>query len=139
MATADTEPVSIDGRRKWFEGFDPDRRPLWVLTDPSDRVQGWLSLHSFYGRPAYAATVEVSVYTDPQAQRRGIGKTLLAHALAAAPRLRIQTLLGFIFGHNRPSLALFEQAGFERWGHLPKVALLDGIERDLAILGRRIR
>jgi phosphinothricin acetyltransferase len=46
-------------------------------------------------------------------------------------------LLGFIFGHNLTSLALFNKFGFARWGVLPKVALLDGVERDLVIVGRR--
>jgi L-amino acid N-acyltransferase YncA len=46
--------------------------------------------------------------------------------------------LGFIFGHNQPSLALFRGFGFETWAHLPRVADLDGIEHDLMILGRRL-
>ena len=50
----------------------------------------------------------------------------------------IKALLGFIFGHNAPSLALFERHGFVRWGDLPRVAVLDGIERDLVIVGRRL-
>ena len=58
--------------------------------------------------------------------------------LASAPALRIRTVLAFVFAHNAPSIALFEAAGFEAWGRLPRVAELDGIERDLAILGRRI-
>lgn len=137
MATADTVPVSVGDREQWFRDFDPACRPLWVLTNPSNEVQGWLSLHSFYGRPAYAATVEVSVYTHPRARRHGVGKTLLNHALDAAQPLGIRTLLGFVFEHNAPSIALFEQAGFKVWGRLPRVAEIDGIERDLAILGRR--
>ena len=44
-----------------------------------------------------------------------------------------------IFAHNRPSLALFEAQGSERWGRLPRVAVLDGIERDLVIVGRRLQ
>jgi phosphinothricin acetyltransferase len=139
MATADTEPVSVASREAWFAEFDAARRPLWVLTDVvSDAVMGWLSLRSFYGRPAYAATVEAGVYTDPAAQRRGIGRALLAHALAAAPALGIRNVLAFVFAHNVPSIALFEGAGFAAWGRLPRVAELDGVERDLAILGRRI-
>jgi len=47
-------------------------------------------------------------------------------------------LLGFIFGHNAPSLGLFAKYGFSTWAHLPKVANLDGIERDLIILGKRV-
>jgi L-amino acid N-acyltransferase YncA len=139
MATADTAPVTVASREAWFAEFDPARRPLWVLTDMvSDTVLGWLSLRSFYGRPAYAATVEAGVYTLPAAQRRGIGKSLLAHALGAAPSLGIRTVLAFVFAHNAPSVALFEGAGFASWGRLPRVAELDGVERDLAILGRRI-
>jgi phosphinothricin acetyltransferase len=139
MATADTAPVTAASREAWFAEFDPARRPLWVLTDMvSDTVLGWLSLRSFYGRPAYAATVEAGVYAHPAAQRRGIGKSLLHHALAASPSLGIRTVLAFVFAHNAPSVALFEGAGFAAWGLLPRVAELDGVERDLAILGRRI-
>ncbi len=50
----------------------------------------------------------------------------------------MKTLLGFIFGHNTASLALFARFGFARWGELPRVAALDGIERDLVIVGLRI-
>ena len=51
---------------------------------------------------------------------------------------RALEIQGFIFGHNEPSLALFRRFGFLRWGELPKVAALDGVERDLIIVGRRI-
>ena len=63
---------------------------------------------------------------------------LMKHALDACPKLGIRTMLGFVFGHNEPSLTLLRKFQFEEWGHLPKVAELDGIERDLVILGRRV-
>jgi L-amino acid N-acyltransferase YncA len=53
-------------------------------------------------------------------------------------RLVVDTLLGFIFGHNAPSLRLFAPFGIARWGGLPRAAALDGIERDLVIIGRRV-
>ncbi len=138
MATADTEPVSVASREAWFREFDPARRPLWVLGETPGDVDAWLSVRSFYGRPAYHRTAEVSVYTAPAAQRKGFARRLLAHAIAEAPALGLSTLLAFVFGHNAPSLALFGREGFEPWGRLPRVAVLDGIERDLAILGRRV-
>lgn len=137
MATADTAPVTVESRQAWYAEFDPSRRPLWVSVEGGE-VAGWLSLRSFYGRPAYHATVEVAVYTAPERRRLGIGRTLLRHALAAAPGLGIRTILAFVFAHNGPSVTLFQQAGFESWGRLPRVAELDGIERDLAILGKRV-
>jgi phosphinothricin acetyltransferase len=139
MATADTEPVSVAARAVWFSEFDAARRPIWVFrTDKDAAVAGWLSLRSFYGRPAYNATVELGVYIDPDARRHGIAKALLGHALAAAPALRVKTILAFVFAHNDPSLALFATVGFTEWGRLPGVAELDGVARDLLILGRRI-
>ena len=137
LATADTSAVSVDDRREWFAGFDPARRPIWVSQD-GDRVTGWLGLRSFYGRPAYRRTVELAVYVDPGYQRRGIARALLEHAIACAPRLGIATLLAFVFGHNEGSLALFRRAAFLDWGRLPRVAELDGVERDVVILGRRL-
>ena len=136
-ATADTEPVSIESRREWFRDHDPEKRPLWVAVD-NEIIVGWLSFQSFYGRPAYRATAEISVYVTPALQRKGIGRELLTRAVERSRRIGLKTLLGFIFGHNAASLHLFETVGFQRWGVLPGVAELDHIERDLIILGRRI-
>ncbi len=137
-ATADTEAVSVPARRGWFAEFDRGRRPLWVHTGVAGSVDGWLSLRSFYGRPAYDATVETGVYVAPRAQRRGVGRELVAHALANAPKLGVRTILAFVFAHNEPSISLFRKAGFDEWGRLPRVAQLDGVERDLSIFGRRV-
>jgi phosphinothricin acetyltransferase len=137
QATADTEPVSVDDRLEWFRAHAPARRPLWVAERDGVLV-GWLSFQDFYGRPAYGATAELSVYVSGAARRGGVGRHLLARAIARAPGLGLATLLGFVFAHNAPSVGLFERHGFARWAHLPRVARLDGVERDLLILGRRV-
>ena len=136
-ATADTEPVSVESRRPWFRAHTPARRPLWVA-EREGAIVGWLSFQDFYGRPAYGATAELSVYVSQAAQHGGVGRHLLTRALERAPALGLATLVGFIFAHNTPSVTLFERHGFARWGHLPRVARLDGVERDLLILGRRL-
>ena len=137
MATADTQPVTVESRRDWFHDHNPNARPLWVALE-NNIIGGWLSFQSFYGRPAYRATAELSIYVAEDFQRKGIGSALLANAIEHAPRLGLKTLLGFIFAHNDASLRLFEKLGFQRWGVLPQVAELDGVERDLIIVGRRV-
>ena len=137
IVTADTEPVAVESRSHWFDEHLPSSRPLWVV-DKAGRIAAWLSFSSFYGRPAYRRTAELSVYVHEDSRQQGFGHYLLTQALLEAPALEVDTLLGFIFGHNLPSLALFDAFGFSRWGNLPKVALLDGVERDLIIVGRRI-
>lgn len=136
-ATADLEPVSVQSRFAWFQGRSPSHRPLWVV-EVESIVVGWLSFQSFYGRPAYNSTAEISIYIAPSVHRCGLGGQLLAKAIQESPNLGLKTLLGFIFAHNQPSLRLFESFGFQKWGHLPQVAELDGTERDLMIMGLRI-
>lgn len=137
MVTADTEPVSVESRERWFEDHSPSSRPLWVV-ESQGKICGWLSFQSFYGRPAYQATTEVSIYIHQDLRGRKLGKLLIQTAIDACPKLQIKTLLGFIFGHNEPSLKLFSHYGFEKWAHLPNVAELDGVERDLIILGKKV-
>ncbi len=136
MATADLEPVSVKSRFSWFYEHIPLKRPIWVME--IDHIAGWLSFQSFYGRPAYHATAEISIYVAPIYQRCGVGRQLLTQAISCSPSFGLKTLLGFIFAHNQPSLQLFESLGFQRWGYLPQVAELDGVERDLLIVGYRI-
>ena len=136
-ATADTETIAVESRAAWLAAHGPATHPLWV-SEADGAIAGWLSFQPFYGRPAYRATAELSVYVAPARQRRGVAGALLAHAIGRSPVLGFTTLLGFIFGHNAPSLALFTSFGFERFGHLPRIAVLDGIARDLVIVGRRI-
>ena len=137
LATADLEPVSVESRRAWFADHRRATRPLWVVEREGEPT-AWLSFSSFYGRPAYDATAEVSVYVAARARRRGIAAYLLQAAAAAAPQLGLRTLLGFIFSHNEPSLELFAKFGYGQWGRLPRIARLDGVERDLVIVGRRV-
>jgi phosphinothricin acetyltransferase len=137
MVTADTEPVTTESRLRWFSDHEPEHRPLWMVHDEGKDI-GWVSFQSFYGRPAYKATAEISVYLDETERGKGYGEKILRYALNSCKRLDIETVLGFIFAHNEPSLKLFDKLGFEKWGHLPRVANLDGIERDLIIVGKRI-
>lgn len=137
MATADLEAVSVESRLSWFYEHTPSSRPIWVMEVEQDIV-GWLSFQTFYGRPAYQATAEISIYVAPDYQRCGIGRQLLTKAIHHSPSLGLKTLVGLIFAHNKPSLRLCESVGFLRWGHLPKVAEIDSVERDLIIVGRRI-
>jgi L-amino acid N-acyltransferase YncA len=136
MATADLDPLPVSAREAWFAEHGP-RWPLWV-DEREGRVVGWASLSRFRDRSAYDISAELSIYVAPEAQRRGIAVGLVEHAVAAAPRLGIKNLIGLVFGHNAPSLALLDRFGFERWGVMPRVTVMDGVERDIVIVGLRV-
>jgi phosphinothricin acetyltransferase len=138
MVTADTKPAPFESRLKWFEEHNPSKRPLWIAENEADEIIGWVSFQSFYGRPAYEATVEISLYLEAKQRGRGLGKQILRYSLNNAPKFGIKTLLGFIFAHNEPSLKLFRHFGFAEWGTLPNIADIGGQERGLKILGKRL-
>ena len=137
MVTADLEPVTVESRERWFEEHDPEHRPLWVMRD-REEIAAWMSFQSFYGRPAYNGTAEISIYVNEKYRGAGIGSMMIERALAECPRLHVSNLVGFVFGHNEPSLKLLKKYGFQEWGLLPGVAELDGIKRDLVIVGRAV-
>jgi len=137
MVTADTEPVSVESKLNWFNNHNTSKRPLYIVHD-NNNIIGWVSLESFYGRPAYNQTAEVSIYLEEAARGKGCGKEILKHIIDQAPVLGIKSLLGYIFAHNEPSLKLFRNFGFEQWALFPNVAVLDGVERSLIILGKRV-
>jgi len=134
QSTADLEPVSVVSRRSWLARHDPERRPCWVLYE-GDRLVAWLSLENYKERAAYSVTAEVSVYVDLAERRKGYARLLLAHAIDRATSLGLERLIAVVFGHNEASIALFERAGFARWGLLPGVTRLDGVAADIVILG----
>lgn len=144
--TADLEPVSVESRREWFAmhrtaGDDPHgnpNRPLWVVRR-DQAVIGWLSFSDIHERAAYARTAELSLYVAEESRGRGVGGRLLDKAIAEAPSLGCARLLALIFGHNDESLALFRSRGFQRWGFYPEVAELNGVERDLVVMGIKTR
>lgn len=138
MVTADTEPVTVESRVNWFNEHQPDKHPLWMVENEANETVGWVSFQKFYGRPAYDATAEISIYLDENKRGMGYGKIILQYCIEKAPQYNFKTLLGFIFSHNEPSMKLFMQLGFEEWGRFPNIATLDGVERSLSILGRRV-
>jgi phosphinothricin acetyltransferase len=137
MVTADIEEVSVADKSAWFLSHTPTR-PIWMFETENNQIIGWASFKNFYGRPAYSGTAEFSMYLAENFRSKGYGSQILNYAIQQSPSLQIHSLLGFIFEQNTPSISLVKKAGFEEWGHLPDVAILDGKSCSLKILGRKV-
>ncbi len=137
QSTADIEPISVESRREWFHQHNSHHRPL-LVEEENDTIIGWVSFKSFYGRPAYKHTVEISIYVAAEYKGKGVGKKMLKQVLELAPNLGIKNILAYIFSHNEPSIRLFTSFGFELWGVLPKVAQMDDKEYSLSIYGKNL-
>ncbi len=91
-----------------------------------------------FGRKDGMALTMIKMVPKENAKGKGLGKLCLQFAMKEAKKRELKTLLGFIFGHNEPSLRLFYSLGFEKWAQLPEVADMEGVWRDLIILGKKV-
>jgi L-amino acid N-acyltransferase YncA len=137
LATGDLVPVSVEQREPWFNVHGPEKYPLIVADTPDNKLIGWGSLSPFYGRAAYRYTAEISIYIASETARQGVASRIADELMLRAPKLGLKTLLAFIFAHNEPSVRFFSKRGYKLWGHLPRIADLDAVERDLDIYGFR--
>ena len=136
--TADITPVSTEDRKKWFEDHSPDKYPILVAFE-DNLIVGYLTISPYRpGRIALRHTAEVSYYIHFEHHRQGIASKLLHHAIDICPSLQIKTLFAILLDSNQGSIRLLEKFGFEKWGHLPRVAEFDGIEAGHLYYGLRI-
>ncbi|MCW2497482.1 N-acetyltransferase family protein [Jatrophihabitans sp.] len=103
---------------------------------------GWVVCSATSKRPVYAGVVEHSVYVDPAARGRGVGRALLGALIDSTEAAGIWTLRAGIFPENAASIRLHESAGFRRVGVHERIGLAAvgphaGRWRDVVLLERR--
>jgi L-amino acid N-acyltransferase YncA len=140
--SCDLDPTTVEARRASFLQHTPGHRPLWVAEDTAKPGQGAIGYLGFFHfmneRPGYFITADIAVYLHPDYQGKGLGTYLLDRAIERSKALGIETLTATIFASNEASIALFKKMGFEQWGFMPRVARLEGVEKDLVLVGRRL-
>ncbi|MGL4241862.1 MAG: GNAT family N-acetyltransferase, partial [Beijerinckiaceae bacterium] len=68
-----------------------------------------------------------SVYTAPEARRRGIARDVMLHVIAEARQLGFEALVLCVTSHNTAGRKLYRSLGFQRFGTEPRhLKLPDG-------------
>jgi phosphinothricin acetyltransferase len=137
--TADITPVTVDDRISWFESHTPSQYPIFVAQQ-DETIVGYLTISAYRcGRMALKHTAEVSFYIHFEHHRKGIASDLLKYAIDKCTSLKIKTLFAILMDTNQGSICLLEKLGFEKWGHLPRIAEFNGIEVGHFYYGLRIK
>ncbi|WP_028655322.1 GNAT family N-acetyltransferase [Nocardioides sp. J54] len=118
-ATFDTVPPP---RSKW-EGLlaSPHPGDHFLVAASGDQVLGFAYSSQFRPKGAYDGTREVTVYLDPAATGRGLGRLLYDDLLARLEAAGMRTALALVSLPNDASEALHRACGFERQGVLRQV------------------
>ena len=134
--TFDLIPRTEAEQRAWMDDHNGAYPCLVaVATDETGfepgTVLGYASLSPFRDRPAYATTVENSVYVDRGARGLGLGKLLLQAIVDAAKNQGFHSVIARITGHNGLSVTLHQQVGFETVGLEREVGRKHGVWLDV--------
>ena len=114
----------------------------FVAVDRVGTVLGWIAASPVSDRCVYAGVVEHSVYVDPAAQGRGVGRSLIDALLASTEAGGVWTVQSGVFPENVASVALHESTGFRVVGTREKLGRMTygpmaGRWRDVLLLEKR--
>ena len=125
-STAHTEPLTGKERLAWFREHDHAQYPVYVM-EMDGVVTGWISISPYRkGRQALRSAAEISYYVHQEKRGLGIGTSLVKHALEKAAGLGFRTLIAILLEPNLASKGLLKKFGFEKWGDLPGIAIIEG-------------
>ena len=138
FCTAHLEEVSLKDREQWFAAHSSSAFPVFVAVLEA-QVVGWASLGPYReDRQALAHGGEVSYYVDEKNRGRGIGNSLLTHAIRQAPAYMFSVLVAILLDKNPASIGLLQKFGFKEWGRMPGIAIIDDQEADHLFYGLRL-
>ena len=109
----------------------------YLVADAGDGIVGFAYAGPYRPRPAYRWSVEDSVYVDPHAHRRGLGRALLARLIAEAEERGFRQMIAVIGDSQHiPSIALHRALGFSLVGTLGSVGFKHGRWLDTVLMQR---
>ncbi len=131
MTTFDLVPRTVRAQQGWLAGHG-GVYPA-VVAEVDGGVLGFGALSPYRNRPAYATTVEDSVYVDEGARGQGTGRAILTRLTELARSGGFHTVIAHIAGDNDASVALHQACGFALVGVEREIGRKFGTWLDVAI------
>lgn len=138
--TFDLVARSLPEQVEWIEAHRAAHPCLVAVNEEDDlgevgargeKILGFAVVSPFRDRPAYATTVENSVYVVRAARGRGVGEVLLRELVEAARSSGYHSLIARIVGENEGSIRLHEKCGFTLVGTEIEVGRKHGVWLDV--------
>ena len=111
----------------------------WLVADLGGRCVGYAYANVFRPRPAYRFCLEDSIYLDPEALGRGVGRLLLAELIARCEARGARQMLAVIGdADNAASIGVHRALGFEHTGVLKSAGWKFGRWLDVILMQRSL-
>jgi L-amino acid N-acyltransferase len=135
--TFDMVERSTDEQQAWVAEHTGAHAAV-VAVDGADTVVGFGSLSPYRSRPAYAPTVEDSVYVHRDHRGCGYGRLLLEDLVDRGRDHGFHSMIGRIVGGHQASIALHAGCGFEYAGTEREVGRKLGRWLDVVLMQRML-
>lgn len=129
----DLVPRSREDQLRWLAEHG-GAHPVVVAVDATGEVAGFASLSTYRDRPAYATTVEDSVYVASAFRGKGTGKLLMEEIIRLARVHGFHSVVARIVGDNEASVALHRRFGFTLVGVEREIGRKFGRWLDVAVM-----
>ena len=132
--TFDLVPRTLADQRVWLEEHD-GVHPA-VVAELGGEVVGFGSLGPYRSRPAYATTVEDSVYVRRDTRGAGCGRAILSELLRLGTDHGFHSVMARIVGGHMASIGLHAGCGFQLVGVEREVGRKFGRWLDVVLMQR---
>ena len=109
-ATFETEELTLD-EFKQRVAFITEKYP-WIILEEDGKPVGYAYYFDFNSRQAYACTVDLAIYLDPNACHHGYGKILMNEMIRIARKSGYKNIVSLVTTGNIASEKLHERFGF---------------------------
>jgi L-amino acid N-acyltransferase YncA len=111
----------------------------YVVAEIGGAIAGYAYAGPYRPRPAYRYSVEDSIYIDPAAQRRGVGRALLVRLIEESERRGFRQMIAVIGDSAQvPSIELHRALGFRMIGTIENVGFKFGRWLDSVLMQRAL-
>ncbi len=132
--TFDLVPRSLEDQLAWLAEHD-GVHPA-VVAELDGEVAGFGSLAPYRSRPAYATTVEDSVYVRRDQRGKGCGRSILGELVRLATLHGFHAVMARIVGGHEASIGLHQACSFELVGVEREVGRKFGRWLDVVVMQR---
>ena len=109
----------------------------YIAAEIGDTFAGYAYAGPYRTRPAYRFTVEDSIYVDPNAQRRGVGRVLLMRLIEESERRGFRQMIAVIGDSAQAaSIEVHRTLGFRMVGNFENVGFKFGRWLDSVLMQR---
>ena len=134
-ATFETTPPDLEEMSRRFASVRRHALP-WLVAELDGAFAGYAYASPFRPRPAYRFGVEVSIYVQDHARRRGVGRALLEALITRTRDRGLRHIIGAVSDSDTSaaSIALHRSLGFRDAGVYRQVGWKFGRWLDVTLM-----